>query len=61
MDKLPEQHLDSLPDWKRREVYQQSGTDCAFRSQSLREDEVAQKATFDAVDEMYFRLKRWGL
>jgi hypothetical protein len=61
MNRLPGQHLDSQPDWKRRDVYQQIGTVSAFRSQGLREAEVAQKATFDAVDDMYFRLKRWGL
>ena len=55
MDRLPGQHLDSLPDWKRREVYQQIGTVCAFRSKGLREDEVARKAKFDLVPELIFR------
>jgi hypothetical protein len=61
MDRLPEQHLDSLPNWKSREVYLQIARICAFRSQGLSEDEVAQEARFSSVDDMYFRLKRWGL
>src|SRR5215204_5644059 len=61
MDRLPEQHLDSLPDWKRSEVYRQIGSICAFRSQELPEVEVAKKAKFDSVEDMSFRLKRWGL
>jgi hypothetical protein len=39
----------------------QVGMVCAFRSQGLSESEVAKKAGFGPVDEMYFRLKRWGL
>lgn len=34
---------------------------CAFRSQRWPEDKVADKAKFGSVEDMYFRLKRWGL
>ena len=34
---------------------------CAFRSQGLEEPDVAKKAHFDSVEDMNFRLRRWGL
>src|SRR5688572_13609717 len=61
MDSLPEQHLDSLPSWKREEVHRQVGMVCAYRIQGMPEDKVAEKAKFVSVEDMYFRLKRWGL
>lgn len=61
MDSLPEQHVDSLPNWKREEAYRHVGMVCAYRIQGLSEDEVAKKVKFDSVEDMYFRLKRWGL
>jgi len=61
MDSLPEQHIDSLPNSSREEAYRQIGTVCAFRMQGLSEEEVAKKAGFSSVGDMYFRLKRWGL
>jgi hypothetical protein len=61
MDSLPEQHIDSLPEHKREEAYRQVAMVCVFRTQGLPEDKVAEKAKFDSVEDMYFRLKRWGL
>ena len=61
MNSLPEQHIDTLPKDAREDAYRQVGMVCAFRSQGLAEDEVADKAKFDSVGDMYFRLKRWGL
>src|SRR5215213_7803674 len=61
MDSLPDQHIDSLPKQKRREAYMQVGMVYAFRSKGLPEGEVAQRAKFESVEDMYFRLKRWGL
>lgn len=57
----PEQHIDSLPRQKREEAYRQVAMVCVFRVEGLSEDEVADKAKFDSVEDMYFRLKRWGL
>jgi hypothetical protein len=34
---------------------------CAFRSKGLSEDEVVDKTNFDSVEDMCFRLERWGL
>lgn len=39
----------------------QVGMVCAFRSEGLAEDQVAKRAKFESVEDMYFRLKRWGL
>ena len=61
MDSLPDQHIDSLPRDAREGAYQQVGMVCAYRKLGLSEDEVAKKANFGSVDDMYFRLKRWGL
>jgi hypothetical protein len=61
MDSLPDQHIDSLPKQKRREAYMQVGMVCAFRSEGLAEGQVAKRAKFESVEDMYFRLKRWGL
>jgi hypothetical protein len=61
MDSIPEQHIDSLPKYKREETYRQIGMVCAYRAKGLSEDEVAEKARFNTVEDMYFRLKRWGL
>ncbi len=61
MDSLPEQHIDSLPKRKRDEAYIQIGMVGYFRSQGCSENEVAKSAKFDSVEDMYFRLKRWGL
>ena len=61
MDSLPEQHIDSLPERNREEAYRQVGIVCAFRSQGLSENDVAKKAKFTSVEDMYFRLERWGL
>ena len=61
MDSLPEQHIDSLPKYKQEETYRQIGMVCAYRAKGLSEDEVAEKAQFNTVEDMYFRLKRWGL
>jgi hypothetical protein len=61
MDNLSDQHIDSLPKDAREDAYQQVGMVCAYRSLGLSEDEVAKKAKFRSVDDMYFRLKRWGL
>ncbi len=61
MDSLPEQHIDSLPKYKREGTYRQIGMVCAFRAKGLSEDEVAEKAQFNTVEDMYFRLKCWGL
>jgi hypothetical protein len=61
MDTLPEQHIDSLPERNREEAYRQVGIVCAFRSQGLSEYDIAKKAKFASVEDMYFRLERWGL
>src|SRR5918994_2508121 len=61
MGTLPDQHIDSLPKQKREEAYRQVGMVCAFRSKGLEEDQVAKRAKFESVEDMYFRLKRWGL
>jgi len=61
MDSLPEQHIDSLPKDKREEAYLQVAIVCAYRGQGLAEEEVAKKAKFASVEDMYFRLERWGL
>jgi hypothetical protein len=61
MNNLPEQHIDSLPNSKREEAYQQIAMVCFYRAQGLEEDEVADKASFNSVEDMYFRLRRWGL
>src|SRR4051794_27507016 len=61
MDSLPEQHINSLPKEAREGAYRQIGMVCAFRMREFSEDEVARKAKFSSVEDMYFRLKRWGL
>jgi len=61
MDNLPDQHIDSLPNLKRGEAYQQIALLCAARFEKLSEVEVAKKAKFDDDKDMYFRLERWGL
>ncbi len=61
MGSLPEQHIDSLPKEKREDAYWQISAICICRGKGLSEDEVAKKARFDSVEDMYFRLKRWGL
>jgi hypothetical protein len=61
MDSLPDQHIDSLPKDARKDAYRQVGMVCAHRFLGLSKDEVAKKAKFRSVDDMYFRLKRWGL
>ena len=61
MDSLPEQHIDSLPKHKREEAYWQISTVCYLRGQGWEDEEIVNKARFDSVEDMYFRLKRWGL
>ena len=61
MNSLSEQHIDALPPDNREQAYRQVGMVCVFRSQGLSEDEIAEKARFDSVEDMYFRLNRWGL
>jgi hypothetical protein len=61
MSSSPEQHIDSLPSLKREEAYRQVAMVCAFRMKGQSEDEVAKNAKFNSVEDMYFRLKRWGL
>ncbi len=61
MNSLPEQHIDSLPEHKRQETYIQIGMIGYYRSQGLPENEVAERAKFGSVEDMYFRLNRWGL
>lgn len=61
MDSLPEQHIDSLPKHKQEEIYLQVAMVCACRKQGLPLDEVAHNAKFSSVEDMYFRLERWGL
>jgi hypothetical protein len=46
---------------KRKEAYIQIGMVCVFRSQGLSEGQVAKRAKFESVEDMYLRLKRWGL
>jgi hypothetical protein len=61
MDGLPDQHIDALPKPNRGDAYIQVGTVCAYRSQGLPEVEIAKRAKFSSVEDMHFRLKRWGL
>ena len=60
MDSVPEQHINSRPEHKREEAYVQVAMVCTFRKQGFSEEEVAERAHFSLVDDMYFRLKRWG-
>src|SRR5215204_1821049 len=61
MDSLPVEHINSLPRPKREEAYRRVGMVCAFRSRGLSESEVAKRAGFRSVGNMYIRLERWGL
>jgi hypothetical protein len=61
MDSLPEQHIDSLPKEKQQEAYWQVAWVCIERGQGRPENEVAKKAGFTSVEDMYFRLGCWGL
>ena len=61
MNSLPDQRIDSLPKDAREEAYWQVSAVCILRGKGLSEDEVAEKAKFGSVGDMYFRLKRWGL
>ena len=61
MDSLPDQHIDSLPKDAREDAYWKISAIGVLRGKRLPEDEVAKKAQFDSVEDMYFRLKRWGL
>jgi hypothetical protein len=61
MNSLPDQHIDSLPSAKREEAYRQVGMVCAFRMKGQLEADVAKNAKFNSVEDMYFRLKCWGL
>ena len=61
MNSLPEQHIDSLPKDAREAAYWKVSAVCVLRGKGLSEDKVADKAGFDSAEDMYFRLKRWGL
>ena len=61
MDSVPEQHIDSLPKHNREDAYWQISTVCYLRGQGWEDEEIVNKARFDSVEDMYFRLKRWGL
>ncbi len=61
MDSLPEQHIDSLPDHAREHALWQVGVACFLRGKGRPEEEVAEGAEFGSVEDMYFRLRRWGL
>src|SRR5215204_3475302 len=61
MGSLPEQHIDSLPKEAREKAYQQVGMLCAARMKGYSEDYAAAWAKFDSVEDMDFRLERWGL
>ena len=61
MDSVPEQHIDSLPKHNREDAYWQISTVCYLRGQGWGDEEIVNKARFDSVEDMYFRLKRWGL
>jgi hypothetical protein len=61
MDSLPEQHIDSLPKGAWEDAYWKVSAVCTLRGKRLPEKEVAEEAGFDSVEDMYFRLKRWGL
>ena len=60
MDSLPDQHIDSLPKHNREDAYWQISTVCYLRGQGWEDEEIVNKARFDSVEDMYFRLKRWG-
>ena len=61
MDSVPEQHIDSLPKHNREYAYWQISTVCYLRGQGWEDEDIVNKARFDSVEDMYFRLKRWGL
>ncbi len=61
MNSLPEQRIDSLPRDNRERAYWQVSAICVLRGKGLPEDQVAEGAGFDSVEDMYFRLNRWGL
>jgi len=61
MDSLPEQHIDTLPKDKQTEAYRQIFMVCRCRAEGDSVEEVAKEAKFSSVEDMYFRLKRWGL
>jgi hypothetical protein len=61
MNSLPEQHIDSLPKNAREDAYWKVSAVCVLRGKGLSEDEVADKLEFSSVEDMYFRLRRWGL
>jgi hypothetical protein len=61
MDSLPEQHIDSLPNHNREDAYWQISTVCYLRGQGWEDEDIVNKARFESVEDMYFRLKRWGL
>jgi hypothetical protein len=61
MESLSVQHIDSLPKDAREAAYWKVSAVCLLRGKGRPEDEVAKKAGFSSVEDMYFRLKRWGL
>ncbi len=61
MDSVPEQHIDSLPKHNREDAYWQISTVCYLRGQAWEDEDIVNEARFDSVEDMYFRLKRWGL
>ena len=61
MVSAPEQHIDSLPKHNREDAYWQISTVCYLRGQGWEDEKIVNKARFDSVEDMYFRLKRWGL
>ena len=61
MDSVPEQHIDSLPKHSREDAHWQISTVCYLRGQGWEDEDIVNKARFDSVEDMYFRLKRWGL
>jgi hypothetical protein len=61
MDSVPEQHIDSLPKHNREDAYWQISTVCYLRGQGWEDEDIVNKARFESVEDMYFRLKRWGL
>jgi hypothetical protein len=61
MDSLPEEHIDTLPKDTREDALWKISAIGVLRGRGLPEDEVAERAGFSSVEDMYFRLKRWAL
>lgn len=61
-NRIPEQHIDSLPKDKREEAYEQVARLAAARLNGIEsEEELARKAGFPSVEAMRSRLEVWGL